>query len=95
MLGKYGSQEASILIQFAFYLPDSLKTDLNSGAITITDGWVEFVRTYMFGDSAKSMDFSAHKITTPWTSYGFTSDSLDQQNQVLHMIMRILVPTGM
>ena len=77
LLGKYEGQEASILIQFAFYLPDSLKNDLNSGAITITDGWVEFVRTYMFGDSTKSMDFSAHKITTPWTSYGFTSDSLD------------------
>lgn len=80
LLGKYGKQKASILIQFAYYLPDSLKNDLNSGAITITDGWVEFVRTYIFGDSSGTMDFSAHKITSPWTSYGFTSDSLNSAN---------------
>lgn len=77
LLGKYGNQKASILIQFAFYLPDSMQTDLTNNAITITDGWVEFVRTYVFGDSTAPLDFSAHKITSSWTSYGFTADSLD------------------
>lgn len=76
LLGQYNNQKASVLIQFAIYLPDSMKTDLASSAITITDGWVDFVRTNIYGDSTASMDFSVHKITSPWTSYGFTSDSL-------------------
>lgn len=81
LLGKYSnsgtSDEASILIQFAFFLPDSIKTDLTNNAATITDGWVEFVKTYEFGDSLNTLDFSAHKINTPWSSIGFTSDSLN------------------
>lgn len=80
LLGKYQNQEASTLIQFAFYLPDSILTDLNNNAISITDGWVELVRTYLFGDSLGALDFSAHKITTPWSSIGFTSDSLNSAN---------------
>lgn len=77
LLGQLNNQKASILIQFAIFLDDSMKTDLASGAITITDGWVDLVRTNIYGDSTGAMDFSAHKITAPWTSYGFTSDSLN------------------
>ena len=84
MLGKYKNsfvdQEASILIQWSFYLPDSIKSDLENNNATIQDGWVELVKTYVFGDTTGTMDFSVHNITTPWTSIGFTSDSLNSAN---------------
>ena len=84
LLGSYTSnsnneQNASTLIQFDYStISDSDKTNLLNGSISVIDSWIIFTKTYAFGDtSATQIDFGAYKINTPWTSAGFTSDSLN------------------
>lgn len=84
LLGNYKSssgaqQEASILIKFDFStIPDSIKNDLKNNNATVVDSWVIFSKNYAFGDTLqKSLNFAAYKINSPWTSAGFTSDSLN------------------
>ena len=77
LLGTYGNQAASFLMQFSFPLADSIKTDLLSDALTIDDGWVELTKNYVFGDTLGSFNYAVYKINSSWTSIGFTSDSLN------------------
>lgn len=77
LLGTYDNQVASILMQFSFPLADSVKTDLLNNALTIDDGWVELTKNYVFGDTLGTFSYAAYKITSPWTSIGFTSDSIN------------------
>ena len=84
LLGSYKTssgniQDASTLIQFDYsFLSDSVKAWFSDGSITVNDSWITFTKTYAFGDTnATQIDFGVYKINSPWTSSGFTSDSLD------------------
>jgi len=76
LVGKKDNIEASFLIKFVLGLADSLKTDINSGATTITEAKVRLIDTYQWGDSSAAFNLTAHNVTSDWTSIGFTSDSL-------------------
>ena len=84
LLGSYTShtgnvQDASTLIRFDYStISDTDKANFLNGSITVNDSWIVFTKTYGFGDtSATQLNFGAYKINTPWTSSGFTSDSLN------------------
>lgn len=76
LVGKKDNIEASFLIKFVLGLTDSLKTDINSGATTITEAKVKLINTYQWGDSTAAFNLTAHNVTSNWSSIGFTSDSL-------------------
>ncbi|HKI77304.1 MAG TPA: DNRLRE domain-containing protein [Ignavibacteriaceae bacterium] len=81
LVGKYNNQVASTLLKFNYYLPDSVKNDILNSNASITDAWVELTRVYVFGDSNGTFQFGAYKITSPWSSIGFTADSLENGAQ--------------
>ncbi len=76
LVGKKGNVNAAFLIKFLFPLADSVKTDISSGAVSITDARIRLIQTYQFGDSTAAFGLTAHKVTSNWSSIGFTSDSL-------------------
>lgn len=76
MIGKSHNVEASTLIKFLINPHDSLDSGILGDSIIITEAKVQFTKTYVFGDSNSTFDFSAHKITSDWSSAGFTADSL-------------------
>ena len=83
LLGSYKTssgniQDASTLIKFDYStLSDTDSTGFSNGSITVNDSWIIFTKTYAFGDTnATQIDFGAYKVNSPWTSTGFTSDSL-------------------
>jgi len=73
------TQGASLLLNFDYStISDSNKSDLLNGNAAVIDSWIVFTKTYAFGDTnATQINFGAYKINTPWTSVGFTSDSLN------------------
>lgn len=80
LIGKAENVEASTLVRFLFNLPDSVIADIKNNNINILESSVELTRTYAFGDTNSSFNFSAHKILSNWTSGGFTADSLSSLN---------------
>jgi len=76
LVGKKDNIDASFLIKFLFPLTDSIKTDIASGAVLITEAKVRLINTYQFGDSSAAFGITAHNVTSNWSSIGFTSDSL-------------------
>ena len=76
LVGNKDNVNASFLIKFLFPLPDSIKTDISSGAATIMEAKVKLINTYQFGDSSAAFNLTAHNVTSNWSSTGFTSDSL-------------------
>jgi len=76
LVGKKDNVDASFLIKFLFPLTESIKTDISSGAATITEAKVNLMNTYQYGDSVAAFGITAHKVTSDWSSIGFTSDSL-------------------
>jgi hypothetical protein len=76
LIGKSGDTEASGLIRFLFSFPDSLKADINDDNINVVEAKVTLTRAYQFGDSSASFNFSVHKVTSYWSPFNFTIDSL-------------------
>lgn len=75
-VGKIDNAEASSLIKFLIYLPDSLKTGINNGTYSVKNCWVKLTNNYAVGKSSGIVNFNAYKINSDWSAYGFTSDSL-------------------
>ncbi|HED07684.1 MAG TPA: hypothetical protein ENI57_06180 [Ignavibacteria bacterium] len=76
LVGKKDNVNASFLIKFILPLADSIKTGISSGAVIITEAKVKLINTYQYGDSSAAFAITAHKVTSDWSSIGFTSDSL-------------------
>jgi hypothetical protein len=62
IVGKYGDFKSTALVRFPLTAPDSIKTMLSTGAITIKSTWVEMISTHYFGDKNADFDFTVHKI---------------------------------
>lgn len=76
LIGKRDELEATTLMDFAFFIADSLRQDFLDGNITVTQALIELTPTYTYTDEAAEYDFTVHKITSNWSIFGFTSDSL-------------------
>ena len=76
LIGNAANVQASSLILYAIYLPDSIITDLNNNAVNVVSSTIHLTPVYTFGDSTASFDFSVHKVNSAWTSLGFDADSL-------------------
>lgn len=75
LLGKKHNVEASLLLQFNFNLPDSIKEDLLNNNLNVISANIEMSQNYLFGDSLAAFDFTTHKINSDW-SINFDADSL-------------------
>lgn len=64
VLGKYGNYHSTMMLRFPFTAPDSIKSMLTDGTITITKAWVSLVGRYYMGDSASPFNFTVHRITS-------------------------------
>lgn len=80
LLGKYGNIQASMLVQFALTsLPDTTRSGLIDGTVTIKSVTVDMSKVYTLGNSTAPFDFSVHKINNRW-GQNFTADSLSKLN---------------
>ena len=75
LVGRTPDLEASTLVQFGAVLDDSIISAINNDSINIISAVMQFHRSYAFGDTLNTFDFSVHKINSEWTS-GFSEDSL-------------------
>jgi hypothetical protein len=76
LVGKYQNVEASALVRFGIALPDSIKNAFLNSGLNIIDAKIEFTREYKIGNTANPLNYSVHFITSGWTSFGFTADSI-------------------
>jgi hypothetical protein len=76
LVGKYQNVEASSLIRFAVVLPDTIKNAFNNSTLNILSAKVYLTKLYNIGDESANLSYSAHFVTSGWTSFGFTADSL-------------------
>ncbi len=75
LIGKRDELEATALMDFAFFIVDSLQQDFLDGNITVNQAFIELTPQYTYTDTNAAYDFTVHQITSNW-SLGFTSDSL-------------------
>jgi hypothetical protein len=76
LIGKKDDVESTALMDFAFFIADSLQQDFLDGNISVTQAFIELAPQYTYTDEAAEYDFTVHKITSNWSILGFTSDSL-------------------
>jgi hypothetical protein len=77
ILGKANNITAHSLINFTFFLPDTIKTDIRLGKIKVLESYIDMVKSYSFGEESAAFDYEVYKIKSAWGSTTFTSDSLD------------------
>ncbi len=75
LIGKRDEVESTALMDFAFFIVDSLQQDFLDGNITVNQAFIELTPQYTYTDTNAAYDFTVHQITSNW-SLGFTSDSL-------------------
>ncbi len=75
LIGKRDELEATTLMDFAFFIVDSLHQDFLDGNILVNKAFIELTPAYTYTDENAEYDFTVHEITSDW-SIGFTSDSL-------------------
>ena len=76
LVGKYQNVEASSLIRFAVVLPDTIKSAFNNSTLNILSAKVNLTKVYKIQDDSTQLNYSVHFVTSGWTSYGFTADSI-------------------
>ena len=76
LIGKRDELDATTLMNFAFFIADSLRQDFLDGNILVNTAFIELTPTYTYTDSIAEYDFTVHNITSVWSILGFTSDSL-------------------
>ena len=76
LIGKREELEATTLMNFLFFIEDSLRQDFLDGNILVNQAFMELTPTYTYTDEDADYDFTVHEITSDW-SIEFTSDSLD------------------
>lgn len=79
LVGRKGDYTAHTLMNFAFFLPDSIKQDFNDGNLVIESAEIEMFPNYVFtlNDSLAAFDFTAHEVLSNWSSSSFTADSFN------------------
>lgn len=76
LVGHFENVEASSLLRFGVFLPDSLQEAFLNSSLTIVNARIDLTREYNIGDVSPNLNFTVHYVTSGWTSYGFNADSL-------------------
>lgn len=76
LLGRNSYSEADLLYFFNPYIPDSIKTYINSGQANVIRAWMTMPTIYYSGNKSLPFSFSAYQIRSPWNVIGFDRDSL-------------------
>lgn len=76
ILGSVEDRKSTMLMRFGVILPDSLRTSLDEGNLSILSAKTILKPIYRIGDENQLIDFTVHKITSGWGSNNFNSDSL-------------------
>lgn len=79
LLGIKSNNVATMLLEFNYSIPDSVKADLLTNSLQVTSATVQLYKSYVYGDSTSNLTYSVHSINsaTPWST-GFTIDSLSK-----------------
>lgn len=76
ILGKANSMESRVLLDFSMTVPDSLLAAYNNKKLSVVSARLILKPTYSIGEASAPFDFSVNKITSSWTSVGFSTSSL-------------------
>jgi hypothetical protein len=76
LIGKRDELEATTLMNFLFFIEDSLRQDFLDGNIAVNQAFIELTPNYTYTNEEAEYDFTVHEVTSNWST-GFTSDSLD------------------
>ncbi|MCH6575509.1 MAG: hypothetical protein IH795_09935, partial [Bacteroidetes bacterium] len=63
LIGKRDELEATTLMDFAFFIADSLHQDFLDGNIIVNKAFIELTPTYTYTDEVAEYDFKVHEIT--------------------------------
>ena len=66
MVGKKANVQASALVSFSGVLTDTMGQDIISGAASVTYSNVILIKSYLYGDSNSTYDFSVHNVLSSW-----------------------------
>jgi len=72
-----GEIEASFLLKFFIFLPESIYTPLQEGNINVLKSWVELDPSYKIGNTNSNFDYSVHEVFEYWQFNNFDADSLN------------------
>ena len=76
LIGKNSYAEASILMRYIVYLPDSLLALVKSGQYNVKSATMSMVPRYLLGDKTAALNFSVYQVRSDWSPTGFDRDSI-------------------
>lgn len=76
LVGKNSYSESVAMLQYKFYLSDSLNTLLKNNQIKVNKATLSMPITYSLGNKSLPFDFTVHNIKSSWSPVGFNVDSL-------------------
>ena len=76
LMGKNSFEEASILMRYRFYLPDSLLAYVTTGKYVVKSATMTMIPRYLLGDKSAPLDFSVYQVRSDWSPNGFDKDSI-------------------
>lgn len=78
LLGKIdGNIEASFLIKFFIFIPESVYNPLLVDSINVLKSWIELDPSYKIGNTNSSFNFTVNEVYEYWQFNNFTEDSLN------------------
>lgn len=76
LMGKNSYAEASILMRYHIYLPDTLLALVKSGQYNVKSATMNMIPRYLLGDKTAALDFSVYQVRNDWSPVGFDKDSI-------------------
>ncbi|MBU0472607.1 MAG: hypothetical protein KKF62_00450 [Bacteroidetes bacterium] len=75
-LGKNGNVESTMLMEFLFFFPDSIKEAILGDSLIVKSVVMELEPIYTKGNASNYFNFSVHEITSDWNSLDFSVEDL-------------------
>jgi len=76
LLGKNSFAEASILMRYHIYMPDTLWAKVRSNEYIVKSATMQMIPRYLLGDKTAPIDFSVYQVRSNWSPGGFDRDSI-------------------
>ena len=76
LLGKNSYAEASVLMRYHIYMPDSLYAMVASGQYNVKSATMTMIPSYLLGEKTAPVDFSVFQVKSDWSPVGFDRDSI-------------------
>ena len=76
LMGKNSFAEASVLMRYHIYLPDSLLAYATTGKYIVKSATMTMIPRYLLGDKTAPLDFSVYQVKSDWSPNGFDRDSI-------------------